>query len=288
MSVNVWYRLTSPFFGEFKLGTIDRAQGPAPNDLALGSEKESAPFFGEFKLQSASEELVLGPEKESTAPDDLCDSESSTATFIDTADSPRSSHGSVEESVLTIRGLSGNILCTLPTSLNSSWKGSDLRQRITAKTGIPVMAQKLIAGDEELDRLDEFKVAHNMEITLLMRSAKVVEWIEKLQTDGFHPGPFLAADEDVRRDPLICLAALSADRREPWQHFCGELLRDDEFLAAAYKQDNEMFLNTRCLATNMDFLHGCAKLRASGRMNWGSRGPIDHGLMMEYRRWGYL
>merc|ERR1712072_614696 len=191
---------------------------------------------------------------------------SSTAASTDDVGSP--------ECVLTVRALNGELLCTLPAALPAAprWRLNDLREAIEAQTGIPAFAFKLFAGDEALDNFGELALTRSTEITLLKRSQEVVEWIVKIRSEGC--SAFRDAPEDIKNDPHVCLEALSVDKQESWRFVAKELLRDDEFLAAALKQDANMFEHTRCIAIDMDFLTGCAKLRASGRMNWGSRGPI--------------
>lgn len=188
-----------------------------------------------------------------------------------------------DERVLTVRGLSGEVLCTLPAAAfpdMSQWKVHDLCQQIEARTGIPALVQKLLVGDKELSRLDhlgELAVTCITEITLLRRSNEIHEWITRVQKSGMEG--LRHAPEHVRQDRFFCLMALSLEKEDAWRFIPGELLHDEEFLAEALHQDKNMFKHTRCLSTNMNFLTGCAKLRASGRMNWGSNGPV--------RAWSY-
>lgn len=181
------------------------------------------------------------------------------------------------EIVLTVRSLNGDVLCTLPgvPSATARWKMIELCQAVEAHTGIPALAQKLLAGEEELNQFDELAATCSTEITLLRRSQEVMDWITKLQRNGCDA--FKSAPAQIKNDPFVCLKALSIDEATTWPFVANELLRDDAFLVAALKQDADMFLHTRSLATNMDFLTGCAKLRSSGRMNWGSRGPVVSG-----------
>lgn len=171
---------------------------------------------------------------------------------------------------LSVRSLNGDLLCTLQGA--SGWKVIDVCKAVSDLAGIPVLEQTILVGSVLLNLADDLSVAPGLtDITLLRRSQEQVEWLRKLM-DSEDCREISCAPASIQEDFTMNLVAVRVTDKA-WPHVRREFRCDAEFLRAA----GVASAIPMGVATDQDFLLGCARLRAAGGFGKGAvrGGPVS-------------